>query len=150
METNELERQLASSFLDVLRERAYAPPPGRDPAIRDPYFATAVQALMERIKADGWLLVPPSTRWRDDRNGNDSEPSTTTPAELEEDLRLCVRLALIHYPHKPPRTRDCAVTERYHSAVAAAVVKQILRSNWQLAPTLRKIAPARLHSTPPH
>jgi hypothetical protein len=150
MEMNELEWQLASAILNVLHERAYAPPPGRDPAIRDPYFAAAVQAIMERIKADGWLLVPPSTRWRDDPNGNDPEPSTTTPAELEEDLRLCIRFALMHYPHKPPRTRDFTATERYHSAIAAAVVKQILRSNWQLAPTLRKIPPAKLHSTPPH
>jgi hypothetical protein len=52
-----------------------------------------VQAIMERIKADGWLLVPPSTRWRDERNGNAPETSTTTPAELEANLRLCVRFA---------------------------------------------------------
>jgi hypothetical protein len=137
------ERQLTDCILAVLQGRAYAPPPDRDPAIRDPYFAAAVQAILERIKADGWLLASPSTRWRDH-----AEPIDVSPAEFEEDLRLCVRFALIRFPQKPPRLRDHTATEAYHGAVAAAVVKQVLRSNWKLAPTLQKIPPARLHSTP--
>ena len=124
MSTIELERRLTGSILDALREHAFSPPATRDPAIREPYFADMVQAVMDRIKAAGWLFAPPSTRWRDD---GDSAPraSLATPAELEDDLRLCVCFALTQYPHKPPRTRDSAVTERYHSAVATAVVKQI-------------------------
>jgi hypothetical protein len=43
------------------------PSPSCDPAIRDPYFAAAVQAIMERIKADGWLLMPPRSRRPGDR-----------------------------------------------------------------------------------
>jgi hypothetical protein len=67
----------SSYILAVLRERAYALPTARAPDIRDPYFAAAVQAIVDRIKANGWLLVPPSTRWRDDRNTIDPAPSTT-------------------------------------------------------------------------
>ncbi len=150
MDTKDLEGQLTGCILDVLRERAFAPPATRDPAIRDPYFDGITHTLMERIKADGWLIAPPSSRWRNDGEGEAHQPSSATPAELEADLRSCLRFALALYPHRPPRTRDFSVTERYHSAVATAAVKQILSSNWALAPTLQKIPPARWHSTPAH
>ena len=79
MSTNELERQLTGCVLAVLRGRAYAPPSTRDPAIREPYFDGMVQALMERIKADGWLIMPPTSRWPDDEESGATQLSAATP-----------------------------------------------------------------------
>ncbi len=66
MSTNDLERQFTGCILNVLRERAFAPPTTRDPAIREPYFADMVHAVMARIKAAGWLLEPRNRQWRED------------------------------------------------------------------------------------
>ena len=147
MSNHELKQCLMGCILDVLRDRAYSPPRTPDPEEKKRYVDGIVGAILARIASAGWAILPPGARWR-----GDSGPSDMTPAEAAEDLRLCVRFALTAYPARPPRTHDFCVTERYHAAVAKAVVGKILQSNWDLQGGLKlqKQPPARPHSTPRH
>lgn len=69
--------------------------------------------------------------------------------DLEAQLTATIHFALGQYACKPPRTRDISVTDAYYHAVAAAIVRQIKLSGWDLtASKALDKRPARLpHST---
>ena len=148
MRTNELEQQLKACIRDELRQQAYSPPRTPDTSITGAFYAEAADRLLERIKAEGWLIAPPRTRWREGTHPHGSEPSPMSPAEAEEALHGCLYTGLLLYRTKPPRSSDPAKIEHWRGQVAKSVVKGILRSNWELARTLQKLPPTPGHSTP--
>jgi hypothetical protein len=118
-----------------------------DTSITDAYYSEAAQKLLERIKADGWTIAPPRTRWAEGTHPHAAKPSGMSLGEAEESLRSCLYTGLMLYRFKPPRSRDPASIDDWRRRVAEKVVKDILQSNWALAWTLLKLPPAPPHST---
>ena len=69
--------------------------------------------------------------------------------DLEAQLTATIQFALGQYRYRPPRTRDTGVTDTYNASVAAAIVRQIKLSGWDLTAsrTLDKRPPRLTHST---
>jgi hypothetical protein len=63
MTTNELEQQLKACIEDELRQQTCLPPRTADTSVTDAYYSGVAEKLLARIKADGWTIAPPRTRW---------------------------------------------------------------------------------------
>jgi hypothetical protein len=148
--TNDLQQQLTTCILNVLRQQSYSPPQTRDTSITDPFFDRSAAALVDALKAEGWAVRPAATIWRDMGQGGNLGVSNQTSADAEDDLRSCIRIALALFRYKPPRSRDPLAFAQYHETIAKHIVAKVLMSNWELVRTLQKIAPAPRHSTPRH
>jgi hypothetical protein len=99
--------------------------------VRDEYFASMALAVLARIKADGWSILPPRCKSLDPAGL--SEPSDMTQATAEDDLRSSIRFAMQTFRHKPPRSRHLDEWERFYSWVALEVVRQIRATGWELS-----------------
>lgn len=86
MTTNELDAQLSACMLDALRQQAYSPPRTPDTSITDAFYSDMAGVFLTRLKADGWVIMPPERKGRD-RLGM-MQPSDRTLADAEEDLRF--------------------------------------------------------------
>jgi hypothetical protein len=146
----DLQHDLTACIRDALRLQAYSPPRTPNTNITDLFYNQAAAAILDRLRAAGWKLLPAATKWRDVGQGGDLGVSDQTSADLEREMQQGICIALKIYKPRPPRSSDPQAMEQYQQRVAEHVVSNVLQSNWELDRVLQKIAPAPRHSTPPH
>jgi hypothetical protein len=59
-----IDLQLKRAILDSLRQQAYLPPNTPNCTVRDQFFTEAASHVMDRLKAEGWVMLPPKTKYR--------------------------------------------------------------------------------------
>jgi hypothetical protein len=138
MGTDMLQHQLAACIRSALEQHQFARPQTPDTRITDAYASAAAEAVLLHLLAGGWLLTKAAGDW--------SWSGEMSASELEEALRSSLRFPLLK-ARKPPRRRDAASMDQYHSRTAEDIGRHLLRDGWSLAPALLKKPTLPRHST---